>query len=403
MTTNANNTDAANAPAKPQLAPAPKMLAGLMDLLAQYLSCEDYQYIVLTLWIMHTWCYRAAAFTPYLNIQAPGSRHGKTRCLQLLELLCPPGAWFTSAPPPTMFRRRMLALKPADADDAVPKQDLPSVVLLDDREATLGASDSGGVVSLLKTGTMSSGRYTASFDSTRFLDFTVFCPKALAGNSALPRALQERSIPFLLQRPARGEHPVKNFDPGYARAQARPFVEWLQLWSQQNLEYLSLRTYSTPELLPDGLSADRLDYMTPLIRICEAIGDPWHLTGRKAITDIFYQSRLKDIAADVSTDTRLLLADLNHAFTALRPQSAGHPLTKLTLKTPAYIPSRDLIAYLQAMEDRPWCRWGRSPAHTLARMLRPFGLTSCDHRVSPTSTVKAYSHEEFLEVWERYS
>ncbi len=374
-----------------------------MDFLAQYLSCEDYQYIVLTLWIMHTWCYRAAAFTPYLNIQAPGSRHGKTRCLQLLELLCPPGAWLASAPTPTVFRRGMLDLKPADSTDGVPEQDLPSVVLLDDREATLGASDSGAVVSLLKTGTMSTARYTASLDSTRLMEFNVFCPKALAGNSPLPRVLQERSIPFLLQRPARGEHPVKNFDPGHARAQAQPFVEWLQLWSQQNLEYLSLCTYSTPELLPDGLSADRLDYITPLMRICEAIGDPWLFTGKKAVADIFSKSRHKDTAADLSTDIRLLLSDLNQAFTALRPPGAGHPRTKLTLDTPAYIPSRDLIAYLQAMEDRPWCRWGRSPAHTLARMLRPFGLTSSDHRVSPTSVVKAYSHEEFLEVWERYS
>jgi hypothetical protein len=112
---------------------------------------------------------------------------------------------------------------------------------------------------------------------------------------------------------------------------------------------------------------------------------------------------MKDTAADVSTDTRLLLSDLHRAFAALRPPGAGHPLTKLTLKTPAYIPSRDLVAYLQAMEDRPWCRWGKLPAHTLARMLTPFGLFTHNHRVSPTSVVKAYSHEEFLEVWERYS
>lgn len=149
---------------------------------------------------------------------------------------------------------------------------------------------------------------------------------------------------------------------------------------------------------------NRVDYMAPLVRICEAIGNPWHLNGRQAISDIFHKSRHRDTAADLSTDTRLLLADLDRAFTALRPPGAGHPLTKLTLDTPAYIPSRDLVAYLQAMEDRPWCRWGRLPAHTLARMLTPpFGLTTYNHRVSPTSVVKAYSHEEFPEVWACYS
>jgi hypothetical protein len=38
----------------------------------------------------------------------------------------------------------------------------------------------------------------------------------------------------------------------------------------------------------------------------------------------------------------------------------------------------------------------------LARLLRPLGIYSHDHRVSPTSVLKVYQYSDFVPVWERY-
>jgi hypothetical protein len=78
------------------------------------------------------------------------------------------------------------------------------------------------------------------------------------------------------------------------------------------------------------------------------------------------------------------------------------PTVKNQLVGTAYITSRDLAAYLQKLEGRPWHRWGRSPVHRLAVMLRPLEITTTDKRLSPTSVVNVYNKEEFFQVWERF-
>jgi hypothetical protein len=285
MTTeNETTTDTAPEPAKPPLAPAPKILAELLDFLASYISCPDYQYIVLALWIVHTWCARAARFTPYLNIQAPGSQRGKTRCLQVLQMLCPPGTWMATAPSPGVLRRRMLALKPAAGPGSAPVQDLPPVLLLDDREATLGVSNSNyrlnSTVSLLKTGASAAARVTAPLRSGPVHEFSVYCPKALAGNSPLPNPLQERSIPILLKGLDNDEPPLKDFDPDSARSKAAPLVEWLRRWSEENLQSLRM-AYFRPTEVPQQLNKRRLDYVLPLIHLCDQINGPWLTKGQE--------------------------------------------------------------------------------------------------------------------------
>lgn len=65
---------------------------------------DDAQGIALGLWALHTWAFDGAHATPYISITSPEKRTGKTRLLEVLDLLV--HAPFESAP---RARRRSTA------------------------------------------------------------------------------------------------------------------------------------------------------------------------------------------------------------------------------------------------------------------------------------------------------
>src|SRR5215472_19158427 len=180
--------------------PAAEMLHDVSDFIRQYLVCSDHQAVLLTVWVLHTWCYRAFPVTPYLNIQSPGPQSGKTRCLRLLQLLSPPGSWYTSSPAPRLFMKKLLTLKPEQTPGQDPVLDLPAVVYLDNREFTVGRSDLRPIIPLLNSGVRAADRYLHQVDRSSLREVSTFCPKAFAGTASLPRALAQNCLPFPLQR-----------------------------------------------------------------------------------------------------------------------------------------------------------------------------------------------------------
>ena len=249
-------------------APAPHMLLVIQKYIRTYLVCTDYEMILLSLWIVHTWCYRAFRVTPYLNIQSPVQSSGKTRLLQILQALCPSDSWLLSAPSQRILMDKLLSLKPNPASPkGQPVQDLPSVLLLDDRDATLGASSRNALVSLLKIGAYSELRYFSPVKSHFLREFTVYCPKAFAGTSPLPRSLSDLSIPIRLKRNKPSET-VARFIPASAAEEARPIVNWLDSWSRQNFGDLARSAELVPAELPPQLDGHRLEGAIPLIEHC---------------------------------------------------------------------------------------------------------------------------------------
>jgi len=47
------------------------MLDSVAALIREFLVCDDHQLTVLTLWVLHTWCYMVCPTTPYLHIHSP--------------------------------------------------------------------------------------------------------------------------------------------------------------------------------------------------------------------------------------------------------------------------------------------------------------------------------------------
>jgi len=68
--------------------------AHILDEVAEFvrryvLLPSDSALVAVVLWIAHAHCLEAAEATPYLSVQSPEKRSGKTRLLEVLELVVP--------------------------------------------------------------------------------------------------------------------------------------------------------------------------------------------------------------------------------------------------------------------------------------------------------------------------
>lgn len=81
--------------------------------------------LVISLWVAHTWAFEASDATPYLAVTSPEKRSGKTRLLEILELLVR-GPWRTGRVTPAALYRKV-------------ESDCPTL-LLDEWDATARGS-----------------------------------------------------------------------------------------------------------------------------------------------------------------------------------------------------------------------------------------------------------------------
>ncbi len=70
---------------------AQRELAQLLDdikaFIRRYVVVTDHEFVALSLWVIHTYCFLTGDYTPYINITSATASAGKTRVLEVLELL----------------------------------------------------------------------------------------------------------------------------------------------------------------------------------------------------------------------------------------------------------------------------------------------------------------------------
>jgi Domain of unknown function (DUF3854) len=75
-------------PARPGL-PTATLLAAVQKFLRTYVKFPDeHGLVATTLYVLHSWSVSVAECTPYLYVKSPMKRSGKTRLLEVLELVC---------------------------------------------------------------------------------------------------------------------------------------------------------------------------------------------------------------------------------------------------------------------------------------------------------------------------
>jgi uncharacterized protein DUF3631/DnaB helicase-like protein len=325
--------------------------------------------VIISLWIAHTWAIEASDTTPYLSVTSAEKRSGKTRLLEVLELLAH-RPWQTGRVTAAALARKI-------------ESDSPTL-LLDEWDATARGNPEFAETlrGILNSGHRRNGRVSvcvAKGADYKPTDFRVFCPKVIAGIGKLPETIADRAIPIRLKRKAPGEK-VERFRLRLVSGDASIIKSRLSTWISSQLQYLKEARPALPEFLSDR----QQDGAEPLLAIAEAAGGDWPSQARVALMELYSSSNAADESVGVS-----LLSDIRQIFSE---------------KDTEEMASKELVDTLAKIEGRPWPKWDHSGAitpNTLARLLAPFDIYPRNLRMGRL-VVKGYKRQHFSDQWNRY-
>jgi hypothetical protein len=319
------------------------------------------------LWAIATHLANSFDSFPYLSLSSPLPRCGKTRMLEVLELLVA-RPWRGTAPTEAVLFRFIQEIQPT--------------LLLDEVESLAGRNTSErntAVLAILNAGYKKGQTVPRCVGPENKIEqFNVYGPKAFACIGGLPPTLRDRCIIIPMHRRAPGET-VERFRGERARREAEPIradVERTVYAFTGNIQLL----YSSEMEIP--LPSDRDEELfVPLFSICHVLA-PDRVEELKECARALCNAKAGD-AVDDSLPMRLL-ADIRKVW--LRDTDM---LTKV------------LIESLSSLDESQWADGPRLTPHDLASHLRDFEIRPRTVR-TPAGRGRGYVSEEMTRAFERY-
>lgn len=347
--------------------------AALLDDICALIQCfvaiTDAQARVIALWVAHTHAFAAAECTPYLSITSAEKQSGKTRLLEVLDMLVA-NPWFTGRVTAAVLFRKI-------------DKDHPTLLLDESDAAFSGDPEYAQTLrGVLNTGYRRSGKWSCCVGHGKdidFKDFETFSPKAIAGIGKLPDTVADRSIPIRLKRAARGEN-VQRFRRRDVESVAAELRDTIAMWCNGIVEHL--RIVNTE--LPDELSDRQQDGAEPLFAIADAAGGDWTTEARRAVVALCSDARKSDESIGVR-----LLTDIRQIFNQCGADR---------------ISSADVVTALAEIETSPWAEWKNDKPITppkVAALLSAFDIKPHSIRVRD-KVLRGYDREDFKDVWKCY-
>jgi Protein of unknown function (DUF3631) len=316
------------------------------------------------LWDVHTHTHEAVNATPYLSVTSAEKESGKTRFLEVHELLVA-RPWLTGRTTAAVLPRKIEAERPT--------------LLLDESDAAFRGDReyAEALRGVLNSGHRRGGKTTVCVGQGAeigFKDFSTFCPKAIAGIGKLPDTVQSRSIPIRLKRRSPGVR-IERFRYEDAKLEARPLRDALERVAPVVVPQLR----QAKRDLPDELGDRAQDCWEPLLAIADLAGADWPDRARRAAVTLSGTRSVADDSAGV-----LLLSDVKAVF-------AERDADRLSTET--------LLDALRGLDESPWSDWYGKPltARGLARLLKA-------HAIGPHSdgASRGYKRQAFEDAWGRY-
>lgn len=346
-----------------------KLLDEIESFIGRYVVLTSHQCCAITLWIAHAHVIDAFETTPYISVRSAEKRSGKSRLLEVAELLVPN------------------ALKTENISIAAIAHSIENgaTLLLDETDTlfktTGGKSETMEMLrGILDGGYRVTGSYVRMSGTGANMvpkKFSTYGPKMLAGIGKLPGTLGDRSIDILMKRKARNEY-ADRFRYRDARNTAEPLMAMLESWAISEFDLLrDARPY-----IPDALDDRQQDAWEPLLAIADSAGGNWARRARDAALTLSTGETHEDDSVGVR-----LLSDI-----------------KVILSDRSKVSSVDLLAALNGIEDAPWGDWYGKPlnARALAKLLKPYGIRPTPVRTG-SKVWKGYSSADFADAFPRYT
>lgn len=333
---------------------------------------DEHALVAVTLWAVHTHMAENFYTTPRLALLSPEAGSGKTRVLEVLDLLVPDSMFCLSASPAAIFRTladRQVTLLFDEVDTIFAKRGKEDAN--EDLRGLLNAGYKRGVTIPRCVGP----RHEVQ-------DFKVFAATALAGLGDLPDTVMSRSIIIRMRRRA----PTEPVEPFRSREHEQPghgIRDRLATWAAR----VGASVGDAWPALPEGIVDRPAEVWEPLIAVADAAGGTWPDRARAACLAL----------VKVAQDRRLtlgirLLADLRTIFGQADALHTRVILDRLSDGERWGLDS-----------DAPWADLHGKPLgeRGLATMLKKYDVHSMKVKVSGDS-LQGYRREHLHDAWQRY-
>jgi hypothetical protein len=269
-----------------------RMLASVYDFLGRFVAYpSEHARVAHALWIVHTHLMDRWESTPRLALLSPEPASGKTRALEITELLVPNPVSAVNVSPAYLFRK-------VGNEEGV-------TILFDEIDTVFGpkAKENEEIRGLLNAGHRRgavAGRCVVHGKQVVTEEIPAYAPVALAGLGWLPDTILSRSVIIRMRRRSQGEK-VEQFRRRIHERQGHQVRALIEQWAQG-------AEIAWPELPPEIQDRDA-DVWEPLIAIADAVGGEWPTRARVAAVTLVAAS--KEIEPSLGIR---LLADLRTIF-----------------------------------------------------------------------------------------
>lgn len=345
------------------------ILANVEHFLGKFVAypSEEAQ-IAHALWIAHTHLMQSWDSTPRIAFLSPEPGSGKTRALEVTELLVPNPVEAVNVSPAYLFRK-------VGAEDAQP------TILFDEIDTVFGpkAKDNEEIRGLLNAGHRRgavAGRCVVRGKTVETEEIPAYCAVALAGLDDLPDTLRTRSVIVRMRRRAPHEQ-VEAYRRRLQAPAGHALRDRLADWAASIADDMA----DTWPMMPAGIEDRNADIWEPLLAVADAAGGHWPERARVAAVALVTASQ-----DDTPSLGIRLLADLRDIF--------GDRASMSTI---------DILAALHQIDDAPWSdlRGKQLDARGLSIRLGRYQVKRRLLRIGQW-VGKGYAREDLHDAWARY-
>ncbi|MFB7459902.1 DUF3631 domain-containing protein [Streptomyces sp. NPDC056188] len=333
-------------------------------------------YVAVTLWDAHAHLIECFETTPRIAFLSPEPGSGKSRALEIVELLTPRPVTTVSASANALYRL-------VDSAAGLP------TVLFDEVDTIFGpkAGTDEALRGFLNAGyrrTAGALRCVGEGSNQNAQIFNSYCAVAMAGLGSLPDTVLTRSVIIRMRKRAPNEK-AEPYRQRKHEGQGHALRERLAKWADTVRDQVA---GAWPEM-PEGVTDRPADVWEPLLAVADAADGHWPARARAACLELISAAHDND---EASLGVRLLIDLRDKVF-------CGEDR----------MPTAAILECLLHMDDAPWGDLDDKPinSRTLARMLSQY-VTPANKPIkprgirTPSGFPKGYYAEDLTDAWTRY-
>jgi uncharacterized protein DUF3631 len=324
-----------------------------------------------TLWIAHTHLMDVWESSPRIAFLSPEPASGKTRCLEVSELLVPRAVEAVNVSPAYLFRK-------------IASTDGRPTILFDEVDTVFGpkAKENEETRGLLNAGHRKgavAGRCVVRGKTVETEELPAYCAVAIAGIGDLPDTILTRSVIVRMRRRA----PDETVEPWRRRVnsyEAQQLGDRLAEWAAS----VELQVSGKWPEMPPEITDRNADVWEALLSMADAAGGEWPKLARVAAVTLVTSSKRDQPSLGIQ-----LLSDVRQVFGDREAMA-----------------TKTLLNELINMEESIWAEIKGKPMsdRQLAYRLRRYGIEPKPVRVNPNSStqLRGYAREDFYQAWKCY-